>query len=299
MKSLSEGCGFHAFMIGAYQYPNYLESLIDSLDGEHTNIYIHVNDRNKKDFLPLIIKMSSKKNVFFVDSLKINWGGRGLLMASRIMLNAALKDKRNEFFHLLSGQDALIKPIEELYKFFNNNNNNYLSISEGPISVDKPHPCLDWIKYYHTYDLLNYRGFFINKIVEKVFVCFQKLFGIRRDIPYSKLYKGSGWYSINRNAALILQKALNDEFAVGKWKYSFATEEMFPHTVLYNVNEDLKFVNNDLRFVVWDYKNKLLPATLDESYFDEIRKSGNFFCRKIDPIISNKLLENLKQMTNK
>lgn len=46
----------HAFLIGAYKNPLYLESLINSLDSEKSNIYVHVNAESWIQFKYLATK---------------------------------------------------------------------------------------------------------------------------------------------------------------------------------------------------------------------------------------------------
>lgn len=290
----------HAFMIGCYQNPDYLESFIDSLDGERSNFYIHINKKNIEDFRYFIDKMSVRENVSIVEPISINWGGMGLLKATRLMLNKAIANPDNYYFHLLTGQDALVRPLNELYSFFDQHkDSNFIPIVVGPLNENDKVNILDWMQYYHTFDMLNYRGSVINRAIEKGTVLLQKLFCRKRVLPEKNIYKGSGWFSLNRKAVSILQEYLNNENNLKKWRYTYAPDECLPHTLLYNSNENLNIVNDNLRFIVWNKEKKQFPAVLDDSFFDDIIKSNKFFCRKIDPRKSSGLLKKLKVYYNK
>ena len=117
----------HAFLIGAYKNPLYLESLINSLDSEKSNIYVHVNAESWIQFKYLATKYQAKSNVHFLHDIKVLWGGSSLLQSIILLIRSALQEKDNQVFHLITGQDILIKPLSELFAFFDGNPNNYLS----------------------------------------------------------------------------------------------------------------------------------------------------------------------------
>ena len=119
--------GKHAFLLGVYINPNYTDAIINQLLSDKTNIYIHVNDLNWAEFLPLAKKYESFNNVVFLHDIKVLWGGSTLLQSVMCMLNKALENKENTYFHLITGQDILIKPLEEFFNFFEGNLNSYIS----------------------------------------------------------------------------------------------------------------------------------------------------------------------------
>lgn len=65
----------HAFLIGVYQNPDYASDLVESLRGERSNIYIHINPRYLQDFERFIEKYSKEKDVTVIHTQPINWGG--------------------------------------------------------------------------------------------------------------------------------------------------------------------------------------------------------------------------------
>ena len=59
-------------------------------------------------------------------------GGYSLLRQIFDLLRLAMQDESNGYFHMLTGQDILIKPLTELYQFFDaNSERNYLSFGKN------------------------------------------------------------------------------------------------------------------------------------------------------------------------
>lgn len=285
----------HAFLVSAFQYPEYVEKLIDMLDGRRSNIYLHINKRNYPDFCKMIKNFEKRDNIFFVSPIKVNWGGKSLLDSLKIMLQEACKKEENYFFHFISGQDALIRPIEYLYDFFDkNSNNNYIKYYDSTTLNETLVKVLDErITLFHTYDLLEYRSCVLNKIAEKAIIAVEKMVGVKRNLPDNNIIHGEGWFSLNRKAISILLRSMEDEKYYARWRYSFATEEMFTHTVLFPYFSDLNVINKSLRYAQWNKDKKQFPAILDETFYDCIMNSDCLFCRKIDPQKSSKLLKRL------
>lgn len=109
--------GKHAFLLGVYTNPDYTDAIINQLLSDKTNIYVHVNDLNWADFIPLAKKYENSNNVMFIHNVKVLWGGSTLQQSIMCMVGKALQNKENSYFHLITGQDILIKPLEALFSF--------------------------------------------------------------------------------------------------------------------------------------------------------------------------------------
>ena len=46
--------GKHAFLLGVYTNPDYTDAISNQLLSDKTNIYVHVNDLNWADFIPIV-----------------------------------------------------------------------------------------------------------------------------------------------------------------------------------------------------------------------------------------------------
>src|SRR6185369_3646825 len=107
----------HGILILAHQYPNHLVDLIKAFD-EDFYFYIHIDKKSK--FSPSEItalkKIPRVKSVS--QELRILWGGSNHLKGILLLANEALKEKELNYFHVISGQDYLIKPAQVIKKFF-------------------------------------------------------------------------------------------------------------------------------------------------------------------------------------
>ena len=70
--------GKHAFLLGVYTNPDYTDAIINQLSSDNSNIYIHVNDLNWVEFMPLAKKYENSNNVMFIHNVKVLWGGSTL-----------------------------------------------------------------------------------------------------------------------------------------------------------------------------------------------------------------------------
>lgn len=194
---------------------------------------------------------------------------------------------------MLTGQDVMIKPLSELYRFFDSNaGNNYLVYGADLMKNPQKGYLLgvNRSQYYHLFDQLNYRGNMLHRQIEKYFVKAQQLFHIKRHWPFPNYYQGSGWFSFNRPAVEEILKYLQEH--PGVVKYTFAPDEIIFQSILLNSKTDYHIVNNNLRLILWDNQGEVgSPVILTEQHFDQIKASHAFFARKIHPEKSKHLIE--------
>lgn len=220
-------------------------------------------------------------------------GGYSLLRQILDLLRLAMQDESNGYFHMLTGQDILIKPLTELYQFFDaNSERNYLSYGKDQmLSPQKGYLLgLNRSQYYHLFDLINYRGNMFHRQVEKYFVKAQQLFHIKRKWPFSNYYQGSGWFSLNRMAVTEIMEWLQANHKVVE--YTFAPDEVIFQSILLNSKTDYHIINDNLRLIQWNNQGEVgSPVILTEQHFAQIKSSHSFFARKIHPVKSKRLIE--------
>jgi len=279
----------HAFLIGAYKNPDYLLELIDSLDSERSNFYIHVNKYNDSTFSDFKNKIVNRKNIHYYSSIKIRWGGSDLFKSQMLLCIEALKDN-NDYFHFLTGQDILCRPLNEFFDYVENNDACIISFSL--LSNEE----YDYrYSYFNLYDILNVRSGAYLKKLNSLLVKIQDVLHLKRKrIIFQNIYWGSAWWSLKRNACQYLVDKWNNNHTLCKRiEYTFAPDEMLVQTLLLNANSNFSIVNDNLHYMKWTGKPS--PSTLTLQDYDEIKKSGKFFARKIDPILSSSLIERMKK----
>lgn len=277
-----------AILITAYKDLKQVEKLILHFN-ESFEIYIHIDKKSRISMHELNSLKHHKLVKFISRKFKINWGGVNHLKAIILLAEQAYKNG-NEYFHLITGQDIPIKNVSEFETFFKaHRDQNFLEFNKLPYASWAGNGGLDRINLYNFYDLFDAKKKNQMKIISLIQKIQQHL-QINRDtsefIP-GELFGGGTYWSLSREAIQII---LREQIAIKRFNYTFCAEEIFFQTILLNSEIRNKIINNDLRFIIWSEKHGNIPAILDEEDFKSIITSENFFARKIQYGISNKLI---------
>ncbi|MDH6355385.1 hypothetical protein M2132_001726 [Dysgonomonas sp. PH5-45] len=286
----------HAILITAYKNRKQLEGLIDTFS-PNFRCYIHIDKKSSLSDNDLEI-LSKKPNVDFVcRHYKINWGGVNHLLAIIMLLQEAIKNPANQYFHLITGQDFPIKPVMDIDRFFEENNGReFMEVFKMPYEKWW-YGGYDRIDQYVFADAFNRKSTF-GKAVIRTSVLIQRKLGFKRKYyeGFPELYGGSTYWSVSRDCAhYITQYIDNNPRYLKRFKYTFCTEEIFFQTIVMNSPFGKNVTNNPLRYIVWEVRNGNFPANLDEQDEEAIRQSDAIFARKFESPVSDGLLSNIKK----
>lgn len=280
-----------AILIIAHKNIDQLNKFINCFD-ENFNIYIHLD---KKSFSPKenLHRLFPQKNVKTVYAKYIvNWGGYNILRCTLFLLDVALKDKENTYFHLFSGQDYPIKKTSAFFKYINTNQNKeFLDYHLVPYLKWEGGSLLRYRLFYplDVFDIKSEKGiYWIGK-----FVSIQKKMRINRTILnyFPQIYGGSNWFSLSlKCVTYVIDYTKKNPSFFRRLRFTFAPEETYLHTVIMNSPFRENVNNNNLREIQWMKKNNSIPAIMDEKDFETLLTSNNFFARKIDMKYSSKLV---------
>lgn len=291
----------HAFLIIAHKQDYTLETLLELLDHNDNDIFIHMDAKNDlfdADYLKSILKHSK---LFIVPRTKVTWGGFSQIRAEIILMKTASEMNHYDYYHLLSGEDLPIKSMDTIHKFFNNN------IGKEFIQIEKAFPTdNDRILYRHYFqELCGKRSTAVQKclyLIQKLSVKIQKVFHITRNNDIV-LYRGTNWFSLTEEC---VQFALhNREWIEKKFKYCYCGDELFLQTLLWNNGYQSKLFDSKTEFdgrviygkafrlqdwsrgkpYVWEYEN----------YEEIISDPENLFARKFDAKADSKIISEIKK----
>lgn len=287
----------HAILITAYKNFNQLVDLINTFDSSF-RCYIHI-DKKSKFTEDQITELQKIENVdFAVRYYEVNWGGVNHLRAIILLMLEAQKDKKNHFFHLITGQDYPVKKLEVIKSFFEENENSiYMEYNKLPHKDWEDDGGYNRIIYYNFCDTFNRRAFW-GKAFIKILVELQKITGFKRKFydGFPVLYGGSTYWSINRNCIDYVINYLQDNPQyLERFKYTFCAEEFFFQTIIMSSPYKDMVVNDPLRYILWEEKNGSFPANLDITDEEPILKSNAIFARKFEEPVSVELKESLKK----
>ena len=118
----------HAYLLIVHNEFYLLQQLVEVLDDERNDIYIHV-DKKVKDFdFESIKRLGRKSQIFFVKRIRVSWGGDSMVKCEYALLKEAFA-RGYQYYHLLSGVDFPIKSQAYIHDFFDQNKGtSYLHI---------------------------------------------------------------------------------------------------------------------------------------------------------------------------
>lgn len=283
----------HAIVVLAHDDMPILVRLINSFDDDF-DFYIHI-DQDWIEFNESAIR----KNLYNSHVVKffcwrhVKWGSMDIIKTQMRLIDIALTEKPYDYIHLMSGHDILLRSSEEVKDFF------YIHNGEEFIDYHQL-PFLKWEKgtfarlnVFGLYDVLDYNKKGHRRIIE-AFIRIQKRLGYKRNIPtqYPRLFGGSNWMSLTGNCWKYILKNYNKSF-LRRLRFTFASDEVFYHSVVMNSGFGLKATGYNLRLINWSPSGAV--KTLTKHDWWGICKSKAFIARKVYTGISNELVEWIEQ----
>lgn len=292
----------HAFLILAHAHYEQLDEIISLLTAPDHYFFINIDCKASGGVS--YIKRSKERhgNVYFLEGkerMSVSHGGYTQVECTLRLLHKAY-DVGCDYFHLISGQDYPCRPNKEFDKFFEDNEGFSFMIIDNDDYRKKcmvkkyPSRVMPW----YIYDFPHREIKLIDSFV-RAFCKISKYFYVRRMIP--NLWGAWNWFSWHRSLVsyVIAQEHTNPNY-FKRFHHTYCCDELIFSTLFKGHEEDLRIVkDNALRYINWSKKSDGRnrpgsPLLLNEEEYDEIVESCAFFCRKVDPVVSKRLLEKLR-----
>lgn len=274
-----------------------LNKIVQTLDDERNDLYIHIDKKAKYVDLDEISSRVKYSKVIFLPRKKIYWGTYSIVDCELRMLKAAVHESY-AYYHLISGVDLPLKSQDDLHAVFENENSEFVEYHSsgeyGDVFEDK-------VRY--SYPLLKYVGKgivrgkgFRKDIIRKLnylqwkYTDRQQKRGIDRTkkFPDITIYKGSQWFSITDEFARYL---LTKEKLIRKmFRWSNGPDEFFVPTILLNSEFRNRVKNYAFRQIDWT-RGKPYSYTNDD--FGELISCGALFARKVSYVHEPLLVERI------
>lgn len=273
----------YAVLIQCHKNPQMINSLINVMNNGLFDFYIHVD--KKSDISTEIIK---KDNVYIVpeeERVDVKWGTYSQVEASLKLLFMA-EPKKYDHYILLSGEDFLVKPVNELIDFLEENKNkNFINLFVSKNTNGNIQTNYDKRNQILFPQCIMKKGI-VCRIVRRLWVTitggYKNTFKVFRRKDNNKIdyYFGSQWWCINKEfAKYITEFILSKKEYVEFYKKTSCPDESFFQTIL--MNSDFKETRVDyLHYIDWSQGGNS-PKYLDLTDYDNIISSGKFFARKI------------------
>ena len=277
-------------LVTAYKEFEYLKNFMKYASDNGIAAVIHLDKKTvDSSFMKELNKLP---NIVAISEYSVPWGGIQHVYSVIKLLDIALDNWPNlKYVHVITGQDAFSRNINEFKEFFSVANKNYMSVSDASNSNAFRY------KVYYRNDLISYKKT-IGNIVTKVLYMIQKALHIHRS-SYNgwKIYKGMLYVSINRDFAKYVSEYCKSEEGskyLAWLKWCFIPEEFFFQTLIMNSTWIETVVNKNYRYALWQMKHGVQPGILDEDDFDTIMNYPCFFARKMSGDYSKELIRMLE-----
>ena len=284
----------HAYLIIAHSQPELLKRLIELLDDERNDIYVHA-DKKMKSFNATEISGICKKSDLYIlpNRISVHWGGYSIIRVEMELLKAATQQGHYAYYHLLSGACLPIKSQDVIHRFFNDH--------QGTEFVDLWKLKKTTHSRYHYYTVLpegerNFLTRLLNNAVKGILMLLH--IKMNKDIDFRY---GSQWFSITDDFARYIT---SQEGWVHKvFSHSSTCDEVFVPTLLYrspyavNLSEqhdnEMRSIGN-MRFIDWTRGTSVRhPYTYTMEDYELLRDAPHLFARKFDKNVDNEIIEKI------
>ena len=283
----------HAYLIMAHTQPELLKRLVELLDDERNDIYLHI-DRKAVDFpMEEISNAIRKANCIFTERTDVKWGSYSQIHCEMVLLKEAVKNE-HVYYHLLSGMDLPIKSQDEIHAFFEK--------YDGLEFVDEDLPkiseaALSRVKYHHKFFG---KARSMKDILGVLETKGQKLLGVDKTKKYGEIIfqKGRNWFSITHGLAKLVVE--REEWIREVFGQSVCGDELFLQTVARNSEFAGNICNPntmpdvpDTRHIDWERGSHNNPYIFCESDLEELKTTKALFARKFDLNTDAQIVEKL------
>ncbi len=302
------------YLLLVHKNPKQVEKLVNALDQEQVNFFIHVDGR--KEIEPYQAVLKERKNIYFIPEsfrVSVTWGNFSVVDA---MINVMHFLKQNEVegtVMVLSGQCYPIKNSKEIVRFLTNNSDiNYIDRFEMPTEegIWGKYRGMDRLEFYgfkiygsdrvitkfpHVYHKDFYTLYNLKKVAKLVSVkpkLALKLFTKRKFPKYIEPYGGELWWTLPMSTILEILSFLDKHpDYIPYHKDTVSVSEIFFHSIVHSLFPQEK-CKPSLMYTNWKRKNCTLPVTFAKDDLDELmQQDDKLFARKFDIEYDDEILQ--------
>lgn len=260
----------HAFLIIAHQEFEILQRLVDALDCEWIDIFVHIDKR--VHHLP---KLSAQKSRLCVlrERRHVIWGGVEQVACELRLMRTAAEQGEYAFYHVISGVHYPLVSTERLAVWFSRHLGKSV-LQPMPTSAGEVEMKLG-LRHYFLRNLVSRRRW-LRAFTHTLWIAtlaVQKRLGMWRDVSAFP-YKVSSWCSLSQQAVDAL--LADEEEIMRRLSHTFCCDEFFVPAWL--ERHRLPVVKSP--HLLFQRFEPFTPKVLTEEDFPELAASGCLFARK-------------------
>jgi hypothetical protein len=277
-----------AIMMLVHKNGDQINRLIKHLSKDF-DIYVHIDKRTS-------IKIANEENIFVYKRFKTYWGSFNQIMATLYLLREAY-EKGYDRYVLISGEDLPIKSNKEIIRFFENNQNEYITIDKLPTGKYLKAGFNRVTRYWRNRRGTDKKGLIFRIIgkIERMTFSFISMLS-SRPIDY-EFYGGANWFNITNSCVKsIFEYIRDDNKYIQRFRWTRCGDEIFYQTIIRKIDH-LKIIDNCLRYI--DRRNGgAHPKTLRKEDYEAIINSDNLFARKFEANVDASIIEAVYKRIN-
>ncbi len=268
----------HAYLIIAHNEFDILNLLLEAIDDERNDIYIHFDA--KLSSCP-VCHISRAGLFILTERTNVHWGDVSVVEAEYKLFEVAHHHGGYSYYHLLSGVDMPLKSQDYIHHFMESHaGKEFIGYNSGKNSKEIERKVCLWHLFPKSFR--DGRGLvaFGKKVLRAVYIRLQILSGIQRNRSVD-FKKGTQWVSLtHRFVTYLLQQK---ESVMRIYSHTFCADEIFVQTVCWNSPFREHIYNRTdegcgcMRMIGW--KNNELVEWTDKD-FDMLMDSDALFARK-------------------
>lgn len=280
----------HAYLVTAYNNFQQLRMLLELLDDERNDIYVHV-DKKASDFSQdyIIEGRKWKSQLFFIGRENNYWGDISFTKTIFRLIRCAYNTGGYSYYHLISGSDLPLKSQNEIHEFFDVHPYEFVRFSTKEFTEKANY------RYRYFHFLVKWQSernplkrllYYCTRIIVKLEMCI----GIDRDKKLKAMY-GNTWFSVTEECVgyllsrekEALKRFCNTTIPDESWIHSLIFDSVYRDRLYVQIDEQMEKENtmSNLRYIVWK-SSKFHPETWTMKDYDELMHSGCLFARKFD-----------------
>ncbi len=278
----------HAYLILAHNQWQLLDTLINCIDDERNDIYVHIDA--KVSNIPELHTQRAGLTIL-EDRVDVRWGDFSVVEAEYALFRAAVGRDSYAYYHLLSGTDLPLKSQDYIHKFCDEHPDAQLiGYTLTEITPEVVRKAQRW----HLFPRSFKSGNVLVRALRAGCLRIQELCGIKRNTGI-EFKKGTQWVSITTGMALHFLANMN--WVRKTFTHTFCPDEMVFQTMcwdsafrsdIYNTTSD---AGGCMRAIGW--KDGCLRDWTAGDY-DQLSHSDALFARKFnsqDPEFIQKIVE--------
>ena len=134
----------HAFCVITHSKWEQLQNLIDCIDDDRNDIYLHVDAKSFDEFLKVGQPRTRQSPLYVIDKpISVAWSDVSIADAE-VLLFRKVHESGNiyQYIHLLSGTDLPLRSMGQIHESFEDRTEEFIRIGFNPRFIRR-------LKYYH------------------------------------------------------------------------------------------------------------------------------------------------------